>query len=181
MRTYHIKFCERKKIFFGISLAIIAIGIIFNFIFGTSLDIQFTGGAVIRYSYSGSIQQGEVENIVKDASGKDVTVRIHEDMSTVDDPTQANNSVSISFAGTDSISLEEQQSIASALDEQYPDAHFEVVESSSVNPTMGKNFLLKCAMAVLIAFILLLVYVGFRFRKDWRLDGRCDGYCRPVA
>ena len=165
MRTYHIKFCERKKIFFGISLAIIAIGIIFNFIFGTSLDIQFTGGAVIRYSYSGSIQQGEVENIVKDASGKDVTVRIHEDMSTVDDPTQANNSVSISFAGTDSISLEEQQSIASALDEQYPDAHFEVVESSSVNPTMGKNFLLKCAMAVLIAFILLLVYVGFRFRK----------------
>ena len=55
MRTYHIKFCERKKIFFGISLAIIAIGIIFNFIFGTSLDIQFTGGAVIRYSYSGSI------------------------------------------------------------------------------------------------------------------------------
>lgn len=165
MRTYHIKFCERKKIFFGISLAIITIGIIFNFIFGTSLDIQFTGGAVIRYSYSGSIQQGEVENIVKDASGKDVTVRIHEDMSTVDDPTQANNSVSISFAGTDSISLEEQQSIASALDEQYPDAHFEVVESSSVNPTMGKNFLLKCAMAVLIAFILLLVYVGFRFRK----------------
>ena len=152
MRTYHIKFCERKKIFFGIS-------------FGTSLDIQFTGGAVIRYSHSGSIQQGEVENIVKDASGKDVTVRIHEDMSTVDDPTQANNSVSISFAGTDSISLEEQQSIASALDEQYPDAHFEVVESSSVNPTMGKNFLLKCAMAVLIAFILLLVYVGFRFRK----------------
>ena len=112
MRTYHIKFCERKKIFFGISLTIIAIGIIFNFIFGTSLDIQFTGGAVIRYSYSGSIQQGEVENIVKDASGKDVTVRIHEDMSTVDDPTQANNSVSISFAGTDSISLEEQQSIA---------------------------------------------------------------------
>lgn len=32
----------KEKIFLGISLAIIAIGIIFNFIFGTSLDIQFT-------------------------------------------------------------------------------------------------------------------------------------------
>lgn len=178
MRTYHIKFCERKKIFFGISLAVIAIGIIFNFIFGTSLDIQFTGGAVIRYSYTGSVQQGEVESIVKDATGKDVTVRIHEDMSTVDDPTQANNSVSISFAGTDSISLEEQRSIAAALDEQYPDAHFEVVESSSVNPTMGKNFLLKCAMAVLIAFVLLLVYVGFRFRK---IGGLAAGAMAIVA
>ena len=37
-----------------------------------------------------------------------------------------------------------------------------------VNPTMGQSFLLKCAIAVLIAFVLLLIYVGFRFRKDWR-------------
>ena len=121
MRTYHIKFCERKKIFFGISLAIIAIGIIFNFIFGTSLDISLLAAqsSVIPILV---VSSREKWKHVKDASGKDVTVRIHEDMSTVDDPTQANNSVSISFAGTDSISLEEQQSIASALDEQYPDA-----------------------------------------------------------
>lgn len=165
MRTFHIKFCEKKKIFFGISLAVLAIGLICNIFLGTKLDIQFTGGAVIRYSYNGSIQQEDVEKIVKDASGKDVSVRIHEDMATVNDPTQANNSVSISFAGTDSISLDQQQSIATALDEKYPDANFEVVESNSVNPTMGKSFLLKCAIAVLIAFVLLLVYVGFRFKK----------------
>ena len=48
MRTYHIKFCERKKIFFGISLDIIAIGISFDFIYGTGLVIQITGAAVIR-------------------------------------------------------------------------------------------------------------------------------------
>ena len=165
MRTFHIKFCEKKKIFFGISLAILVIGVICNIFLGTKLDIQFTGGAVIRYSYNGTIQQEDVEQIVKDASGKDVSVRIHEDMSTVNDPTQANNSVSISFAGTDSISLDQQQSIATALDEKYPDANFEVVESNSVNPTMGQSFLLKCAIAVLIAFVLLLIYVGFRFRK----------------
>ena len=165
MRTFHIKFCEKKKIFFGISLAILVIGVICNIFLGTKLDIQFTGGAVIRYSYNGTIQQEDVEQIVKDASGKDVSVRIHEDMSTVNDPTQANNSASISFAGTDSISLDQQQSIATALDEKYPDANFEVVESNSVNPTMGQSFLLKCAIAVLIAFVLLLIYVGFRFRK----------------
>lgn len=165
MKKFHFKFCEKKKIFFGISLGILALGVIFNIIFGTKLDIQFTGGAVIQYSYSGAIQQEDVGKIVKDATGKDVSVRIHEDMSTVNDPTQAKNSVSISFAGTDSISLDQQQGIVTALDEKYPDAKFEVVESSSINPTMGKNFLLKCAIAVLIAFILLVIYVGFRFRK----------------
>lgn len=165
MKTFHIKFCEKKKIFFGISLAVLAIGLIFNIFFGTKLDIQFTGGAVIKYSYAGSVKQEDVEKIVKDATNKEVSVRVHEDMSTVNDPTQAKNSVSISFAGTDAISLEQQQSIATALDEKYPDAKFEVIESSSVNPTMGKSFLLKCAIAILIAFILLVVYVGFRFKK----------------
>ena len=178
MRTFHIKFCEKKKIFFGISMAILVIGVICNIFLGTKLDIQFTGGAVIRYSYNGTIQQEDVEQIVKDASGKDVSVRIHEDMSTVNDPTQANNSVSISFAGTDSISLDQQQSIATALDEKYPDANFEVVESNSVNPTMGQSFLLKCAIAVLIAFVLLLIYVGFRFRK---IGGVTAGLMSNVA
>ncbi|WP_195983488.1 protein translocase subunit SecF [Clostridium sp. D33t1_170424_F3] len=165
MKTFNFQFCEKKKLFFGISLAVLAIGLIFNIIFGAQLDIQFSGGAVIKYSYSGSIAQEDVEKIVKDASGKDVSVRIHEDMSTVNDPTVANNSVSISFAGTDSISLEQQQAIAAALDEKHPDSNFEVIESSSVNPTMGRSFLLKCAIAILIAFVLLIVYVGFRFKK----------------
>ena len=43
-----IDFVGHKKIFFGISLAIIIIGIICNFIFGTQLDIQFSGGATVK-------------------------------------------------------------------------------------------------------------------------------------
>ena len=48
-----IDFVGHKKIFFGISLGIIIIGIICNFIFGTQLDIQFSGGATLKYSNSG--------------------------------------------------------------------------------------------------------------------------------
>ena len=40
-----IDFVSHRKVFFGISLAIILIGIVCNFIFGTTLDIQFTGGS----------------------------------------------------------------------------------------------------------------------------------------
>ena len=43
-----IDFVGHKKIFFGISLAIIIIGIVCNFIFGTQLDIQFSGGATAQ-------------------------------------------------------------------------------------------------------------------------------------
>ncbi len=164
MKTFNIHFYENRKIFFGISIAIMAIGLIFNIAFGTQMDIQFTGGAVIKYSYTGTIQQSEVENIVQDTAKKEATVRILENVKSADGSATKNN-VSISFAGTDSLSLDTQQTIAKSLTAKYPNADFQVVESSSVNPTMGRSFFFKCLAAVLIAFILLVIYIAIRFQK----------------
>ena len=55
-----IDFAGRSKIFFGISIAIIVIGIICNCIFGTTLDIQFSGGASVKYSYTADIPESEL-------------------------------------------------------------------------------------------------------------------------
>ena len=53
---FKIRFVENKKIFFGISIAVLLIGVIFNVIFGARLDIQFTGGAIVNYSFTGRDQ-----------------------------------------------------------------------------------------------------------------------------
>ncbi len=177
MKTFNIKFFENRKIFFGISLGIIAIGLIFNVIFGTQLDIQFTGGAVIKYSYSGSIVQEEVENIVQDTAKKDVSVRILENVKSIDGSAAMNN-VSISFAGTDSISLNDQQAIEKALTAKYPNANFQVVESSSVNPSMGQSFFAKCIVSILLASLLLIIYIALRFKK---IGGMSAGVMAVIA
>ena len=177
MKLFKIRFFENRKIFFSISLGIMAIGLIFNVIFGTHLDISFTGGAMIRYSYTGTLQQDEVENIVKDTTKKDATVRILENVKSANGAATQNN-VSISFGGTDSISLENQQAIAKALAAKYPSADFQVVESSSVNPSMGHSFFLKCLMAVFLAFILLIIYIAIRFKK---IGGMTAGAMAIVA
>jgi preprotein translocase subunit SecF len=177
MKTFHIKFFENRKIFFGISIGIMAIGLIFNIIFGTQLDIQFTGGAVIKYSYTGKIVQEDVEKIVQDTTQKDVTVRILESVKSADG-SEAKNNVSISFAGTDSISIDNQQAIAKALTAKYPNAGFQVVESSSINPSMGRNFFAKCIAAIAIAFLLLIFYVALRFKK---IGGMSAGVMAIIA
>ena len=163
MKTVNIKYFKNRKIFFGISITIMLIGLIFNFIFGTQLDIQFTGGAVIRYAYEGEIDQDTVQEIVQNQTNKVVTVSISRDMQTADG--ESLNNVSISFAGTESLSVEQQQEIESALTAEYPNANFSVVESSSINPTMGRDFFLKCLAAILIAAVLLVIYIAFRFKK----------------
>jgi preprotein translocase subunit SecF len=175
MRKYNIKFFEHRKIFFGLSLAILAIGIVFNIIFGIQLDIKFTGGAVIKYSYQGSISQQEVEEIVQNTAKKDAEVCILENAAA---DKNEENYVSISFAGTDSITIDEQQKIAKELTAKYPNADFQVNESNSVNPTMGRNFFAKCMTAVLLASLLLILYIAIRFKK---IGGMSAGVMAVIA
>ena len=68
-------FFASRKIFFCISLGIILIGIVCNFIFGTTLDIQFKGGAIISYEYSGELDKNAFESLVQKAT-PDNTVSI---------------------------------------------------------------------------------------------------------
>ena len=55
MKKFNIDFYKNRKIFFIISIALVAIGLICNVIFGVHLDIQFAGGAMIKYSVDGEV------------------------------------------------------------------------------------------------------------------------------
>ena len=81
MKKLRIKFYENRKFFFMLSLAVILIGILFNVIFGTQLDIQFTGGAVIKYSYQGELNPEEFASFVSQQTGEvSVTAQINENV-----------------------------------------------------------------------------------------------------
>lgn len=159
MKTFQMRFYENRKIFFTISLGIMAVGLLFNLIFGVKLNIQFTGGAMIKYSYYGDVKAADVENAVQKLTSRNVSVDISQNMK------QSQNNVTLSFAGTDSLTVDNQKAIQKALDARYPSANFQIVESNSVNPSMGQSFFAKCIVAVLIAFLLLDIYIALRFRR----------------
>lgn len=159
-----IDFVGKRKIPFTISLCLILIGIIFNLVFGTVLDIQFKGGAIISYTYTGEFNQGEVEKLVNDMTDENVKTNISKDV-LIAGSSEKQNTVSFSFSGNKSISLDKQKEITKALEDNYPDNHFAQSDSNSVDPTMGQTFLLKCLVAVALAGILMVVYVALRFRK----------------
>ena len=175
MSKLGIQFFEKRKIFYGISLGLILIGIIFNVIFGTQMDIQFTGGAMIKYSYVGEATADDIASVVSDATGEyGVKAVIYENVVNGDGISNLNN-VTVSFGGTEALSLDQQKAAQAALEEKYPDSSFEVISSSSVNPVMGRTFFWKCVVAVLLAFLLLIVYISFRFRKIGGLSASLTG------
>lgn len=168
-----IDFVGKRKIFFGISIAIIVLGIICNFIFGTTLDIQFSGGATLRFSYSGEIDQTELYDYIQNKTTDKITTSFSTDIMG-----NSGNNVSVQFSGNDAIETEIQQNLEADLQKQYPDNDFKCLESNSVDASMGFNFLLKCLAAVAIASILMVLYVTFRFKK---IGGLSAGVMALVA
>lgn len=171
MKQYRIDFYKKKKKFFMISISLILVGIVFNCIFGTQLDMQFTGGAVIKYSYSGEIEKSEIEKIVSEQTEKSASV-------TFDKENEEQKNMSLSFLGTDSLPLDQQKNITSAIQEKYSDCNLSLIGSSSIDARMGKNFLYKCLICILIAVFILIIYIAIRFK---RIGGMSAGVSAIIA
>jgi preprotein translocase subunit SecF len=176
-KKHNFDFVGNRKIYFTISLCLILIGVVFNIINGTNLDIQFSGGAIVNYAYTGEIDQNAVQKLVNDMTDEEISIQVNKDVM-IAGSDERQNSVSISFPGNKAISLEKQKEITAALQKEYPDNNFTQSESNSVEPTMGHQFLLKCLVAIGLACLLMVVYVAIRFR---RIGGWSAGVMALVA
>lgn len=173
-----LNFVGRSKIFFAISLGIILIGIICNIIFGTTLDIQFKGGAIISYSFTGEVEETALKDTIQKATPENtVTFTVSKDIMNNTDTDDA-YVIDINFSGEEAIETSQQAAITDALTKAFPDNNFIYQETTSVESTMGFKFLLKCLTAVLIACALMVVYVTIRFK---RIGGLSAGMMALVA
>lgn len=157
----------RRKVFYIVSVVIIAAAALVSVIGGVDLAIEFKGGTLIEYSYEGDIDTKAVEDAVNEAIGESVTVKTGESM--------ANDSktVTLSFASKDGLTNTKQTTLTTALQEKFADNKLEVYSSSDVSPSNGKEFFLKCFVAVAFAAVIMIIYIGFRFRKIGGISAGC--------
>ena len=177
MKNKLVRFTKFSKVFFGISLGIILIGIICNFVFGTQLDIQFRGGSYIKYSYVGDVDTDKLKDVIQTNTKQEVTMSISSDI--LSNSTKGDAyTIRVEFAGTKAISTNEQKNLTQTVQKAFPDNNFKVLEASAIESSMGSKFLLKCLTAVAIASILMVLYVTIRFRK---IGGLSAGVMALVA
>lgn len=177
MKNKLVHFTKFSKVFFGISLGIILIGIICNFVFGTQLDIQFRGGSYIKYSYVGDVDTDKLKDVIQTNTKQEVTMSISSDILSNSKKGDA-YTIRVEFAGTKAISTNEQKKLTQTVQKAFPNNNFKVLEASAIESSMGSKFLLKCLTAVAIASILMVLYVTIRFRK---IGGLSAGVMALVA
>jgi len=159
MRKFNIDFNKTLKPAIIVYAAFLLVGVICALIFGVNLDINFSGGAKISYSYVGEIADADITDTAKTILDKDFTVSkstaIAGDTKTFE----------IALVGKDSLTTENQTELTAALEEKFPEAEITLYNANSVSPSVAGTFFAKCLVAVLITAVLVIVYVGFRFRR----------------
>ena len=148
-------FVGHLKTFLYISLAIMLVGVVMNVIFGTQMDVAFKGGTVIRYSYETAPDMDALSKTAKKTLGSEAAVAQDE----------INNTQVVTVTLPGEITMEQQQAFADAMEKDFESNKMETFSSNTLSASMGSKFFLRCIIALVIAAALLLLYVGFRFRK----------------
>ena len=160
MKTWNFDFVGRARWFYALSIGMVVITLICALIFGVELDIQFRGGAMLRYSFTGealSVEQveGELGGVISES----FNVQIAEGL------TSGDKSITISIASGDGLETAEQEAIGAALTAAYPDRDIKLLSSNSIEASAGRDFFLKCIVAVLFTLAVMIVFIAFRFKN----------------
>lgn len=165
-------FCAKKKVILGILIGVLAALVIGIIARGVDLAIEFKGGTIISYTYQGDVDTKAVSDTVKSIVNTSITVRTGESLDS--DAKQ----ITISFTSNEGLTADRQTELTNALRENFADNDFALYDSNDVAPTSGREFLLKCFVAVIFAAIVVIIYIAIRFRN---IGGWSAGVCSVFA
>lgn len=153
----------KRNIFCIISASVIALTVICTFVLGVKVDIRFKGGSMLTYSYSGEITEADIADtkaaITAIGNVPDVTI------TTGTSFTGGLNTMVVSFAADEKMDDDMLNAINAAVEAALPDNAVENIDTTNVSASSGTSFLISCLIAVVVAFILLAIYIAFRFQK----------------
>lgn len=156
---FNFDFVGKKKYFFAFSISLFIIIILFTVFKGVDLAIEFKGGTFINYAYSGKIDYEEFSSVAEEIAGTKANVTSGTDLASNQE------TIKVSFSTKNGLTADKQFELTQKLQEKFPDNNLDVINSSDVNPSSGKEFFQKCLLAVAFASIVLIIYIAWRFKR----------------
>ncbi|MGQ0644625.1 MAG: protein translocase subunit SecF [Elusimicrobiota bacterium] len=148
-----VDFMKRRKLFYGVSGAMVLGTLVFLAVKGPPLSIDFTGGALVEGRFQ---QRAELEDVRQALSDAGLQVEIQTE--------PARNAVIIR---TGSGAKDEAATrITDALNKAFPSNSFTLERAEFVGPVVGRHLVRQSLLAVVFSLLGIILYVAFRF-KNW--------------
>lgn len=143
-----MRIIEKRKMFYIISLILIVPGIISLFAQGLNFGIDFKGGSIVSIKMDSAITAPAV---------KDVLIELEMDNAEVQ------KSGGEFFIRTTELSQEQTNKLITALTTKFENV--ELLSAESVGATIGKELTRNAFISLLIATVIMLVFIAYRF--EW--------------
>ncbi|HEY5557688.1 protein translocase subunit SecF [Acetobacterium sp.] len=146
-----IQVAEKNKLWFTLSLILVTISLGSLFIQGLNFGIDFIGGTIVTMELHAPFEEADARGIVdKFDTGADITYA-------GDAKTQ------VIITTKKSLNTEERQALFSGFQEKYNLQAADLLSIDTVNPSIGKEMASNAIIAIVVAVLLMLVYITFRF------------------
>jgi preprotein translocase subunit SecF len=164
IKTTNFDFVKNARLFFTISTVLIAI-ILLSLVYhplrhgmGLNASIDFTGGTMLQLKFEKTVVNdlGTIRNIINDmgyGSGEVKRIGVAGD-----------NEIQILVKkqkGAENADVGEK--VQAALQQKYAANPFELRRQEHVGPRIGSELKRQAIIAALLSFVLIIIYVGFRF------------------
>ncbi|MBV9119430.1 MAG: protein translocase subunit SecF [Chloroflexi bacterium] len=158
----------KRNWFFALSALIIIPGVISLLVFHLRLGIDFTGGSLLQYKFTQTVQTADIEQVYASVGISDVTVQ-----TTLPDASGSQSAI-IHAPNLDVTQIDAGEN---ALKAKYGNVVRE--SADTVGPLIGEQTTRNAIVAVAAASAIILLYIWWAFRrleKPWRY-----GACAIIA
>jgi preprotein translocase SecF subunit len=154
MRKTNFKIVGKWKIWFTFSLAIIILGLGFMATKGLNMGIDFAGGTSVVIEMGSDFNKADVDAIVKKFDTNAVSSKV--------------NGTQLELR-SQSLDTENTANLVAELKTAYKLSENPVISESTIGAAIGAEQTSGGIKAVLIASLLMLLYISFRFRFNFAL------------
>ncbi len=164
-KNANYRFLSMRNRAYIVSAALIAIGAVSIVIQGgLRAGVEFTGGVLLEVQWQEETSVGEIRNVLTQGGAEGA--QIQQLLSTGGDTQDFLLRVPLTEDEEGQPISEVQARVQETLAAGFAPGSFEVVRSESLSSRVGGEFQRTAIIAVLLSFVLTLIYLAFRF--EWR-------------
>ena len=163
LRIFHgskYDFIKPWRIAVGLTVAFIAIGLVYLRIHGINRSIEFTGGTLMQLEFTQPPNVGDIRTTV-DAAGYPNS-EIQQFGGSREFTVRAAGHAAVGGAAVENTATQ----IQAALERKFGATNMKVVRTEIVGPRVGEELTRNAIIAILLSLVVTMIYLAIRF--EWR-------------
>lgn len=144
------------KYFMGLTLIVLFVGVISVFTRGFNLGIDFTGGSIVDLTFNQEVTVAQVRDILTEHGMGNSIIQLENSTNN-----EASKSVLIRTG------LVEDEQLRAAVNDMKALGDYQINRMENIGATIGEELIEQAAMAVVLSWLLMIVYITYRFEFNF--------------